>query len=158
MPVNHLEQLVAEWYEFQGYFVRRNVLVGKRATGGWEGELDVVAFHPTLQRLVQIEPSGDADSWETRESRFARKFEAGRKHIPALFDGLQIPADIEQIALFTLGSRKGRDTIGGGRIVMVCDFLREVRDGVAKRSFISAAVSENMPLLRMIQMMNQYCP
>ena len=29
MPGNYLEQLVAEWYEYQGYFVRRNVLVGK---------------------------------------------------------------------------------------------------------------------------------
>jgi hypothetical protein len=29
MPSNHLEQLVAEWYEYQGYFVRRNIFVGK---------------------------------------------------------------------------------------------------------------------------------
>src|SRR5690349_2182454 len=43
---NFLEQLVAEWYEFQGYFVRRNVRVGPRAGGGHAGELDVVAFHP----------------------------------------------------------------------------------------------------------------
>ena len=26
--MNFLEELVAEWYEYQGYFVRRNVLVG----------------------------------------------------------------------------------------------------------------------------------
>jgi hypothetical protein len=25
---NHLEQLVAKWLEFKGYFVRRNVKVG----------------------------------------------------------------------------------------------------------------------------------
>jgi hypothetical protein len=31
MPRNHLEDLVAEWYEFRGYFVRRNVQVGKLA-------------------------------------------------------------------------------------------------------------------------------
>ncbi len=36
---NFLEQLVAEWYEHQGYFVRRNVQVGKRTKGGYEGEL-----------------------------------------------------------------------------------------------------------------------
>ena len=28
MAHNFLEQLVAEWYEYQGYFVRRNVMVG----------------------------------------------------------------------------------------------------------------------------------
>lgn len=45
MANNHLEQLVAEWYEHSGYFVRRNVLVGLRRNGGYECELDVVAFN-----------------------------------------------------------------------------------------------------------------
>ena len=60
---NFLEQLVAEWYEFRGYFVRRNINVGPRARGS-ESELDVVAFHPTKRHLVHIEPSMDAHSWK----------------------------------------------------------------------------------------------
>ena len=44
MSSNFLEQLVAEFYEYKGYFVRRNILVGKRAKGGYECELDVVAL------------------------------------------------------------------------------------------------------------------
>lgn len=88
MPSNHLEQLIAEWYEYQGYFVRRNILVGKRAKGGYECELDIVAFHPLTKHLVHIEPSLDANSWAVREARFKRKFDAGRKYIPGLFDGL----------------------------------------------------------------------
>ena len=31
---NHLEQLISEWLEFRGYFVRRNVKVGKLWPGG----------------------------------------------------------------------------------------------------------------------------
>jgi hypothetical protein len=46
MASNYLEQLLAEWYEFQGYFIRQNVWVGKRPQGGYECELDIVAFHP----------------------------------------------------------------------------------------------------------------
>ena len=42
--MNHLEQLVGEWYEYNGYFVRRNVRVEKRLKGGFEGELDVLLF------------------------------------------------------------------------------------------------------------------
>lgn len=30
----HLEQLVAEWLEYKGFFVRTNVKVGKRPPGG----------------------------------------------------------------------------------------------------------------------------
>lgn len=51
------EDLLAEWYEYRGFFVRRNVLVGKRPNGGYECELDVVAFHLTQKRLVHLEPS-----------------------------------------------------------------------------------------------------
>ncbi len=79
MANNYLEQLVAEWYEYQGYFVRRNVLVGKRAKGGYKCELDVVGLHPSKQHLVHIEPSMDCHKWEKREQRFAKKFKIGTK-------------------------------------------------------------------------------
>jgi len=45
MIFNYLEQLVAEWYEYRGYFVCRNVLVCKLAKGGCEFESDVEVFH-----------------------------------------------------------------------------------------------------------------
>jgi hypothetical protein len=89
--MNHLEQLVAEWYEYRGYFVRRNVQVGKRDKGGYDCELDVVAFHPEKQHLVHVEPSMDAHTWVKREERFAKKFSVGCSHIPALFKGIVLP-------------------------------------------------------------------
>ncbi len=68
MATNYLEQLIAEWYEYKGYYVRRNLLVGKRVKGGFECELDVVTFNPKAKHLVHIEPSMDANSWaEPRE-------------------------------------------------------------------------------------------
>jgi hypothetical protein len=53
--MNFLEQLAAEWLEYQGYFVRRNVHVGKRLKGGYVCELDVVGFHPGKQLLVHVD-------------------------------------------------------------------------------------------------------
>lgn len=76
---NFLEQLAAEWYEYNGYFVNRNVHVGRRPKGGWECELDVVAFNPSTKHLVHIEPSMDSDRWDKRETRFRKKFDAGQK-------------------------------------------------------------------------------
>ena len=32
--MDHLEQLAAEWYEHRGYFLRRNIRVGRRDLGG----------------------------------------------------------------------------------------------------------------------------
>jgi hypothetical protein len=58
--MSHLESLIAEYLEWQGFLIRRNVKVGRRARGGWEMELDVVGFHPHSGTLVHYEPSIDA--------------------------------------------------------------------------------------------------
>ena len=74
MTSNYLEQLASEWYEYRGFFVRRNVPVGSGSKGGYEAELTIVAIHPGDNRVVHIEPSMDAHSWDVREKRFSKKF------------------------------------------------------------------------------------
>jgi hypothetical protein len=73
--VNFLEQLVAEWYAYRGFFVRTNIKFGKRGKGGYKGEMDVVAFHPQGRTLVHIEASSDAYSWPKRKEMFRKKFQ-----------------------------------------------------------------------------------
>jgi hypothetical protein len=154
--INFLEQLVAEWYEFNGYFVRRNVMVGRRPGGGWECELDVVALHPKKKRLVHIETSMDAASWGKRESRFKKKFDAGRRHIHPLFQGLDLPERIDQIAVLRIGSPKGRATIGSGRLQMVGELLDEIRKDLSSRLIAKAAVPEQYVILRALQFAANY--
>jgi len=156
MAGNHLESLVAEWYELLGYFVRRNVQVGKRARGGHECELDIVAFHPAQRSLVHIEPSLDSYSWEKREARYAKKFIAGSKYIPGLFPGMAIPKHIEQIALFVYGGGKGRERIAGGRVMFIREFMAEIRAAIRHRKVGSEAIPEELPLLRTLQFAVEY--
>ena len=148
---NFLEQLVCEWHEFRGYFVRRNVRVGRRAKGGWDGELDIVAFHPARNHLVHVEPSSDSHRWDIREKRFAKKFDAGRKYIPKLFEGFAPLPEIEQIALLVLGSKKDHPTVGGGRVMMIGELMSDIRQELSQRSFLRSAVSEQYQLLRTLQ-------
>lgn len=154
--MNYLEELVAEWYEFQGYFVRRNVLVGKRSRGGYEGELDVVAFHPETKHLVHIEPSMDALSWKKREERFKKKFDAGKRHVPSLFKGLNIPKTVEQIALLQFASKKNRDTIGGAKLMLVSELLVEILEALREQRVASNAVPEDKPILRTLQFVAEH--
>jgi hypothetical protein len=151
---NHLEQLVAEWYEFRGYFVRRNVRVGRRGAGGYECELDIVAFHPGTNHLIHIEPSTDADSIEKRQKRYAKKFEAGRKHIPSLFAGFTLPGEIEQIGLFLYGGRQTE--IAGGKLMLVSQLIPEILDYLKDHHLSSRAVPESFPLLRTLQLVSEY--
>ena len=155
MAGNHLESLVAEWYELRGYFIRRNVQVGKLPTGGYEAELDVVGFHPEQRSLVQIEPSLDTVSWATSVERYSKKFEAGRKHIPGLFPGMPIPKDIDQIALFVFGGSKRRE-IAGGRVLFIREFMEKIREDVRHRKVARAAIPQGLPLLRTLQFAAEY--
>ena len=149
--MNFLEQLVAEWHELQGYFVRRNVRVGQLAGGGFGGELDVVALHPGKKRLLHIEPSMDAHSWEQREERFRKKFEIGKIHIPMLFAGFPSLPAIEPIAFIGFGSAPGRSTLGGGKLIMIGSPLEEIRSSLKDRPLNRAAVPEQFFLLRTLQ-------
>ena len=134
-----------------------NIRVGRRATGGHEGELDVVvAFNPVLGKLVHIETSMDADSWEQREKRFKKKFETGEKHIHALFKGLPLPEHPERIAVFGLGSRKNHKTLGGGKVVMLKDLLTEIIAEFKERTWFSDAVPEGFSILRTLQVATAY--
>ena len=152
---NYLEQLVAEWYEYQGYFIRRNVMVGKLSGGGYEGELDIVAFHPEKKHLLHIEPTHDAHSWAKREERFKKKFDVGKKYIPELFKGLDIPEEIEQICLLGFGSNVNHPSLAGGKVVTVSEFLSEAMKEIGKSSMHSHAMSENYPILRTLQFITQ---
>lgn len=141
--MTHLESLVAEYYEWMGYFVRSNIKVGKLRHGGWEMELDIVAYHPKDLRLIHIEPSIDADSWSVRESRYKKKFGAGKKYILSeVFPHLGKSLPLEQRAIL-ISHPKGRDTIAGGKIDSIDEFLAEIKKAVKKEGIVSAgAISE----------------
>ncbi len=154
MAGNFLEQLVAEWYEYQGYFVRRNVRVGKLPAGGHEGELDVVAFHPDTKQLVHVECSMDADSWSTREQRFAKNFNTGKKYIRSLFSGLGTHESIKQIAVFGISTQGGRPELGDGKVMFASDLIIEVLGKLKNIPVTSQAVPENFTILRTLQLIS----
>jgi hypothetical protein len=156
MAVNYLEELIAEWYEYQGYFVRRNIPVARRAKGGYECELDVVAYHPVRKHLVHLEPSMDADSWATREKRFGRKFEMGLKYIPAIFESLDLPDEIEQIAILVFASKRNHQTVGGGKLILIDELLEEIFAHLESKELASSAVPEHLSILRSFQFVTEY--
>jgi len=151
MSANYLEQLAAEWYEYSGYFVRRNVPVGPRPGGGFDSELTILAVHLDQRKVVQVEPSMDAHSWEKREARFRARFDAGSRFIPDLLGDFEPDAPIRQIALIGLGSRLNHPMIGGGEVLTLPDFLAEIIASVGKIADASGAVPQQYPILRTLQ-------
>jgi hypothetical protein len=151
--MSHLESLIAEYLEWQGYLVKRNLKVGRRAKGGWEMELDVVGYNPEHKIIRHYEPSIDADGWPTREARYKKKFERARTYMfTEVFPWLDSSLQIEQFAVF-YDHPKGRDTIAGGTIISIDEFMAEIRSKVSSCGpMISNAIPQQYSLLRTIQM------
>lgn len=149
----HLEDLLCEYYDWQGFLVKRNAKVGRRPKGGWEGELDVMAYHPKESRLVHIEASLDALTWEKRELRFKRKFETAARYIfSEVFTWLPPDTPFEQVAVLP-NHPVGRDTIGGGKLVSIDEKMAEIRARVMGCGLMAKnAVPEQYPLLRTVQL------
>lgn len=151
--MSHLESLVAEYLEWQGYLVKRNLKVGRRAKGGWEMELDVVGYNPQTNKIVHYEPSIDAIGWPAREARYKKKMELARKYMfTEVFSWLNASIDIEQVAVF-YDHPKGRDTIAGATLMSIDELVAEIRAKViACGPMISNAIPQQYSLLRTIQM------
>ncbi len=149
--MNHLEKLVRQFYQWRGYIVCGNVKVGALPRGGWEGELDVVAYHPQVGHLIHLEPSLDADSWHRRELRLRKKFEAGRRYIcQDVFPWLDPATPIEQVAILATATKR---ELSGGRVISIDEFVATVKDAVLKRGPLRTnAIPEEYDLLRILQL------
>jgi len=151
--LSHLEDLIAEYYDWQGYLIKRNIKVGRLSHGGWEMELDIIAYHPHTNHLVHVEPSIDAHSWAKRELRFKKKFVAGAKYILSdVYTWLDPGTSIEQVAIL-ISHPKDRNELAGGKIRSIDEFLEEVKSEIAKLGAAARnAVPETYPLLRTLQL------
>ncbi|MCH8275854.1 MAG: hypothetical protein IH851_13815 [Armatimonadetes bacterium] len=148
--MNHLETLTAEWLAYNGYFVHTAVKVGKRAKGGWDGELDVVAVHPARRHFLHVECSIAATTWENLEKTFKRKFTLGRKHARDLFSGMELPTALDQAVVYGYAAAADQHReLGGGRLVTGQELTAEIITGIPAHR--QHAVPEKYPLLRTLQ-------
>jgi len=148
--MNFLEQLVAEWWAFQDYFVRTNIKFGKRARGGWEGEMDVVAFDPKAKTLIHVETSGDADSWKERRERFQKKFRMGMEGYRSVFD-FEFES-VRKIAIVSFTRPRRPIDLGDDiELVPIPEMMTIITDKMRQLNPAEMAIPERYPLLRAIQ-------
>jgi len=122
--------------------------------GGYEGELDVVAVNLTTRHFVHVECSLDALSWDQRETRFASKFDRGRKYACQFFPFVPADVPLDQVALLHVASPSDRP-VGGGRLVTGKDFVLEIMAGLDGTSSATSAVPTSVPLIRTLQLANE---
>lgn len=152
--MNFLEQLATEWYEYNGYFVRSNIHFGKRAKGGWTGEIDVAAFHPKTRELVHLEASTDSLNWDKRIPRIKRKFGDAARFYGEIFPFAK--SRVRNVVVIGHTSIPKKVIIEGIELKSIPTFLEEICDDLRKKRPLNESVPENLPLLRAIQFAMNY--
>ena len=150
---NHLEQLIAEWYTYQGYFVWRNIKACALERGGYHTEIDILAFKPDTRRVVHIECSLDNDSQSIRETRFGKKFRYGELEIRKRLSCME-PFSIDKMIVLLFTKRNEREEIAGVKVVHIADVIKEIACCFKndKSDYYRLAVSEDLPVLRTLQL------
>jgi Holliday junction resolvase-like predicted endonuclease len=153
--MNFLEELAAEWYEYKGYFVRRNIKFGRRSRGGYKGEMDVVAFNPQIKEFIHIETSTDAFSWKERKKIFQRKFKNAEEFYDKLFSFGK--KRIKKLAICGFARPNIKPDFGDNiHILFIPEFIQKITAELKDRNPLREAVPENYPLLRAIQYSSFY--
>ena len=98
----------------------------------------------------------DANSWQERERRYKKKFEAGKKYIPFMIPGFKPGTRIDQIALFGLLKSQPREELAEGKVWSVSNLLQNIVAELRLRKVASEAVPEQFPLLRTVQFMCEH--
>lgn len=168
--MNFLEQLVAEWYGYQGYFVRTNIKFAPRSRGGYGGEMDVICYKPETSEFIYIEASTDAYSWSKRKRRFEKKFTDARENYMSIFPFKQLHIRPRQIALVGFNQNSISQTASwkslapngspwgniGIEVIHMPDFLKQINTKLRNQNPQNDAVPETYPLLRAIQYSSFY--
>lgn len=149
--MNFLESLAAEWYAIQGYFVRTNIKANRRHNGGYNNEVDVLAFLPSAGKLVHLETSWDALTWAEREERYlSKKFVFSSKEYAEIIGAT--PKCIQKRAIIGTSKTQPKEIWGVDiEVTTVPNFVAEIAADMKQRHPMRDVIPETYPCLRSIQ-------
>jgi len=149
--MNFLESLAAEWYAVQKYFVRTNIKTNRRENGGYNNEIDVLAFLPESGKLVHLETSWDSLTWKNREERYlSRKFVFSDKQYSEIIG--TDPASIQKRAIIGTSKSQPKEIWGSDiEVTTVPNFIAEIAEDIKQRHPMRDVIPETYPCLRSFQ-------
>lgn len=148
-----LEQLVREFYEVQGYWVRTNVRFEPTGHGGYAGEADILAWDSESSVLLHVETTLATTAWSDRSKRIEKQFTKAAQHYEEMFPlprGRIIRVEKVAILRISRNSKGMKQGIPGAKLVPLGEFMCQVADLVTARFRGNRSPPEQYPLLRTI--------
>ncbi|WP_051275660.1 hypothetical protein [Aestuariibacter salexigens] len=154
--MNFLESLTAEWYGYQGYFVRTNIKANRRSNGGYNNEIDILAYMPSTGELVHAETSWDAMTWERREERYiSKKFIFTNEQYAEIVGS--VPSTIKKRAIIGTSRTQPKEIWGDDiEVTTVPNFISEITNGLKGKHPMREVIPETYPCLRSFQFVLAY--
>ena len=156
LKVNFLEELIAEWYQYRGLLVMRNINLKKSVGGGIAGEIDILAFYPPGLQIIHAETSADSKRWRERIKFFKEKFKWPNE---LYYNELRLPQKarrIDKIAIIHCSDKpRGENKTQfeketGAKLITFSEFMKN--SIIPNISKYSGTIPETFPLLRAIQL------
>lgn len=156
--MNFLEELVSEWYEYQRYFIIRNRTLNILPGGGYEGEIDILAYNPNNDEVIHIETSSDSKDWSARIKTFKEKFRWTIEEYRNVF-GLPLSVtQINKMAVVSFSANPRGDTKirfereTGATLITVPKLLTMIVNSLKNTLQTGLTIPENLHMLRAIQL------
>lgn len=146
--MNYLEQLVSEWYQYQGCFVKTNVRITNGKTKSVRHELDVMAYNYKTNECFHVEATTS-----THKSGDGRRIDRFKNaNYKGIFGGINLPKKITKRVIF-LHNRSDITIYDKNGIcaLNMLQFLNEINAVLKEKSIGSDIVPESFPLIRTIQ-------
>lgn len=151
--MSHLVDLVAEYYSWQGYFVKKRVCVGRTVASFHALTLDVIAFAPDKNRAIHVEASIDSSTWADREEKFQQKIQGAKTYFAETpYKWLHPDIELEHVAIF-VNRPKRMPKLLNATLYSIDEFMAEIRRDVLNAGYVSrGAIPSVYPMMRTIQL------
>ena len=157
MANNFLEQLVAEWYEYRGYFVRRNVPVGRRLEGrirGRAGRGGAQSGDPASRAPGAVHGCGELGNPGAALPQEVRR--RPRVHPGPVSRARRARRRSSRSRYWCPRARRTTPRWAAARCVLVSDLMREIMEELSDKQISENAVPEHHALLRTLQLVVEY--
>ncbi len=165
MYQNFLEELIYEYLDFKGCFVKRNIKLRKRKKGGFDREIDILALDTRNCIVYHIETSFATNkSWDQTIEDFKRKkFDIKKKEYAQLVGLKTNKIQIIKVAIL-LNVPKQKEERNRFKketksiLYSVEEIIKEIKEYITScfENPLKEAIPEKYPLLRTIQFIHHF--
>lgn len=150
-----LLQLACEYYQFMGFFIRRNLKFGEFKLSENSGEIELLAYNYKENILFHFETAQEVGTWDNKIAKLTKKFNEAELYYSDYVNTTDI--QIQRVSVIGTGEGsieniKQFEKKTRSKLLNIKEFLKHIKVEVMKHDPYKELMPEGYPLLRAIQL------